>query len=387
MIVLGASVLLRLSHKTEQTVMLFAQGIMETHLEGSWERTMFKKRQTAAIAVAALLSSPIAHAQANLTAETASPSSTPGISVIALSEVAAASNVANIQVSAGQTLTNSVQNVAEGKTDIAAAPFVLPFLMSRAAGPYAKLGKEKGAELGGKVAVLYTYRIACQGLYAFDSSNFSGYDSIKGSTLFNGPPRGAALTNARLLVRLATGLEEKSDYNAIQVNWGQAVATIKDGSADAFVLPMSFPDSRIIPALSSGDMTIWSMPKTKFESETFQKVTKKPGTVAVTLPISEMGYAKGITVVSEDELYRCPGTVGGEIVNVSMDFETAKQLTEAFLNNLETYKAKAPFMPNSWHGETDIALTDMCGLNPIKYHPGAVAAWEAAGYTIPTCAK
>ena len=115
---------------------------------------MFKKRQTAAIAVLALLFSPIAHAQANLTAETASPNSTPGISVIALSEVAAMNNVANIQVSAGQTLTNSVQNVAEGKTDIAAAPFVLPFLMSRAAGPYAKLGKEKGAELGGNVAVL-----------------------------------------------------------------------------------------------------------------------------------------------------------------------------------------------------------------------------------------
>ena len=54
---------------------------METHLEGSWERIMFKKRQTAAIVVAALLSSPIAHAQANLTAETASPGSTPGISV------------------------------------------------------------------------------------------------------------------------------------------------------------------------------------------------------------------------------------------------------------------------------------------------------------------
>ena len=116
-------------------------------------------------------------------------------------------------------------------------------------------------------------------------------------------------------------------------------------------------------------------------------MSKKPGTVAVTLPISEMGYAKGVTVVSEDELYRCPGTVGGEIVNVSMDFETAKGLTEAFLSNLDTFKAKAPFMPNSWHGETDIALTDMCGLNPIKYHPGAVAAWEAAGYTIPTCAK
>ena len=348
---------------------------------------MFKKLQRIAIAVVALLAAPLVHAQVNLTAETASPSSTPGVSVIALAEVAAKHNVANIQVSAGQTLTNSVQNVAEGKSDIAAAPFVLPFLMSRAAGPYAKLGKEKGAELGAKVAVLYTYRIACQGLYAFDSSNFGGYDGIKGSTVFNGPPRGAALTNARLLVRLATGLEEEKDYNAVQVNWGQAVATIKDGSADAFVLPMSFPDSRVLPALSAGDVTIWSMPRDAFEGETFQKVTKKPGTVAVTLPISDMGYANGVTVISEDDQYRCPGTVGGEIVNVDMDFETAKGLTAAFLKELDTYKKKTPFMPNSWHGETDIALTDMCGLNTIKYHPGAVAAWEAAGYPIPDCAK
>ena len=36
---------------------------------------------------------------------------------------------------------------------------------------------------------------------------------------------------------------------------------------------------------------------------------------------------------------------------------------------------------------SDIALTDMCGQNPIRYHPGAVAAWEEAGYTIPDCAQ
>ena len=39
-------------------------------------------------------------------------------------------------------------------------------------------------------------------------------------------------------------------------------------------------------------------------------------------------------------------------------------------------------MSNAWHGKTDIAFTDMCGKNPMKYHPGAVAAWEEAGYTL-----
>lgn len=341
---------------------------------------------TGAIAAISLAAS--AQAQSILTAETASPGSTPGVSVIALSEAAAKAGVADIQVTTGQTLTNSVQNVAEGKSDIAAAPFILPFLMSRAVGPYAKLGKERGAELASQVAVLYSYRIAVQGMYAYDSANFPGYDGIKGATVFNGPPRGAALTNARLLVRMVTGLEEGEDYTGVQVNWGQAVKTIQDGSADAFVLPMSFPDGRLTAAMASGDMTIWSMPKDVFDGDAFAKVTKVPGTVAVSLPIADMGYSGGVTVISEDDMFRGPGTVGGEIVNVNMDFDTAKALTKAFLDNLDTvYVPKAPFMANAWHGKTETALTDMCGASPIKYHPGAVAAWEEAGYTIPDCAK
>ncbi len=329
-----------------------------------------------------------AHAMANLTAETAAPGSAPGISVISLSEAASKTGVANIQVTPGQTLTNSVQNVAEGKTDIAAAPFILPFLMSKAVGPYAKLGKEKGAELASKVAALYTYRISVQGLYAYDSSNINGWDGLSGKRIFNGPPRGAALTNARLLIKLNTGLEEGKGYTGVQVNWGQAVKTIQDGSADAFVLPMSFPDARITTALSSGSMTIWSLPTSVYNSEAFVKIGKLPGTVPTTLKVSEMGYGDGVTVISEDGIFRGPGTVGGEVVNVNMDFDVAKGLTKAFIDNLDSvYRPKAPFMSNTWHGETDIALTDMCGNNPIKYHPGAVAAWEEAGYTIPDCAK
>lgn len=329
-----------------------------------------------------------AQAQTILTAETASPATAPGISIISLSEAAAKEGVADIQVTSGQTLTNSVQNVAEGKTDIAAAPFILPFLMSRGVGPYASLGKEKGAELASKIAVLYTYRVSVQGLFAYDSANISGWDGLEGKTIFNGPPRGAALTNARLLTKLNTGMEEGKGYNGVQVNWGQAVKTIQDGSADAFVLPMAFPDPRVTAALASGDITIFSVSNELFNSEAFANVAKIPGTVPVEIPISAMGYTDGVTIVSEDDNFRGPGTVGGDVVNVSMDFDTAKALTAAFIANLDSiYRAKAPFMPNAWHGEVNPELTDMCGNSPIKYHPGAVAAWEEAGYSIPDCAK
>ena len=329
-----------------------------------------------------------AQAQSILTAETAAPNTTPGISIISLSEAAAKEGVADIQVSAGQTLTNSVQNVAEGKTDIAAAPYILPFLLSKGVGPYAGLGAEDGAKLVQNLAALYTYRVSVQGLYAYDSSNISGWDGLEGKTIYNGPPRGAALTNARLLIKVNTGLEEDSGYAGVQVNWGQAVKTIQDGSADAMVLPMSFPDPRVTAALASGDMTIWSTSKEVFESEAFQNVGKLPGTVPLEMPVSDMGYGDGVTVISEDGMFRGPATVGADIVNKSMDFDLAKSLTAAFIANIETvYHPKAPFMPGTWHGETDPAITDMCGNNPVKYHPGAVAAWEEAGYTIPDCAK
>ncbi len=345
------------------------------------------KKLLAAVA-ASLLSTVGAQAQTVLSAETAAPNTTPGISIISLSEAAAKEGVADIQVASGQTLTNSVQNVAEGKTDIAAAPFILPFLLSRGVGPYAGLGAEAGAELAGDLAVLYTYRISAQGLFAYDSANISGWDGLEGKTIFNGPPRGAALTNARLLVKVNTGLEEGSGYTGVQVNWGQAVKTIQDGSADAMVLPMSFPDPRVTAALASGDMTIFSMPKDVFEGEEFEKVVGLPGTVAFSMPVADMGYSGGVTILSEDDTYRGPGTVGADIVNVNMDFDLAKSLTAAFINNIESiYHTKAPFMPGTWHGETDLAFTDMCGPNPIKYHPGAVAAWEEAGYTLPDCAK
>ena len=327
-------------------------------------------------------------AQANLTAETASATGVPGNTVLALGEVASGAGVANIQVTGGQTLSNSVQNLAEGKIDISATPFILPFLMSRGAGPFSALGAEKGAELVDGMAVLYTYRLGTFALSAFESSSVKGWDDLEGKTIYNGPPRGGALTNARALIKLTTGLEEGEGYTGVQVSWGQAVKTITDGSADAHLLPTSFPDTRLGRGAASGSMTMWSMPKDIFESEAVQKYAAAPGSGAVVVPLAEAAQGEGITVVSEDDMFRGVATVGGEVVRKEMDEEMAYQLTKAFLDNIDVYKAKTPFMANAALGEVeDLATTGMCGAMPLKYHPGAVRAWEEAGFTVPDCAK
>jgi len=323
----------------------------------------------------------------NLTAETASPGGSIHLSMVHLGEVAAEMGVANIQVSDGQTLTNSIQNVAEGKTDISGTPYILPFLLSKGRGPYSKLGAEKGAELASNLRALYPVTLGVFALYAFDSKGVKGWDDLKDKTIYNGPPRGGALTNARSLIQLTAGLKEGKGYKGVQANWGQAIKTITDGSADAVVLPILFPDSRITQSLASGKMTVWSIPKDKWESEGLQKYLRAPGSAPFELAVADAKLGEGATLVSEDDTFRGLATIGGDIVNKSMPFELAKALTKAHIDTLDRLKKKAPFAMHAGYGVVDIVKSGMCGANPIKYHAGATAAWEEAGYKIDDCAK
>ena len=67
-----------------------------------------------------------------------------------------------------------------------------------------------------------------------------------------------------------------------------------------------------------------------------------------------------------------------------MDFDTAKALTTAVIANIEIFLTKAPYMATTNVGSVGFG---MCGAVPVKYHPGAVAAYEEAGMTVPDCAK
>ena len=202
--------------------------------------------------------------------------------------------------------------------------------------------------------------------------------------ILNGPPRGAALTNDRQILQLVTGVEDGKDYKGIQVNWGQMAKTITDGSADAMMLPVTFPDNRITRSLAAGDMTLWSIPKDIWEGEAMQKYIKSPGTAAIVFDLKDIASQDGLTIVSEDGVWRSPSTVGSEAVHKDMDFDTAKALTAAMLANVDTFLNKTPFMATTNVGSVGLG---MCGPVPVKYHPGAVAAYEEAGISVPDCAK
>ena len=340
----------------------------------------------AALLGATILTAPVAAQTINLTAETASPGGATHLSAAHMAEVAGTKGIANIQLADGQTLTNSLQNVAEGKTDIASTPHILPFLMNRGVGPYGELGAEKGAELAGNLRAVYPYTLGIFFLFAFDAKGITGWDGLEGKKIFNGPPRGGALTNGRALIQIAAGLKEGEGYEGIQSNWGQAAAIIGGGDPDAVVLPELFPSARISTLGAAGKMTAWSLPKATYEGEAMQKYMKAPGSAPFTAPVAELSAALGDqwTFVSEDDTFRGFATIGGDVVHKDMDETLVYDLVSAYISTLDALKAKAPF------GDTvnyDNPALGMCGANPVKYHKGAVRAWEEAGYEIPDCAK
>lgn len=345
------------------------------------------KQTAVALCIGALGSG--ASAEVTLVSNTAAAGGPIGMTATSLVEYAAERDIANIQLKDGQTATNYIPALAEGKIDIAGGPFILPFMLSKGVGPFQSYGPEKGAELAENIQLLYPFTLAIFTMYAYDAKGISGWDDMKGLKVLNGPPRGAATQNSRALVQLFGGLNSENDYESVTVSWNQMASAIIDGTADAAVIPATFPGPRVTQASAAGAMTLYSIPKENFESEAGQRLLNKPGSVAFTAPASQIQEAlgDGWSINTEDDTYRAMAAVGGEYVNSSMDEELAYQLTRAHIENIEAFVQRAPFLQTLNYGNLDPKIAGLCGPNPVKFHPGAVRAWEEAGVVVADCAK
>lgn len=328
-------------------------------------------------------------AQVNLTAETSAAGNSPHLMMIHLADVLSREGIADLQVQEGQTATNSIVNVAEGKTDIVTSPTVLFFLLENGRGPFSAIG-EDGAALVRNIRAIAPYNAGAYGLFAPVSSGIDSYDDLAGRTVWNGPPRGAALTQARQTILLGTGgFEDGEDYNGVQTNWGQLPSVLVDGSAEAFVLPITFPSDRVVTALSAGAVNIVSFPKDMFESDMMQRFLSAPGNSPVVIDGDDLGYGadQGVTLISEDGKFRGPGLGFATMVRADLPDDLVRTITAAYIASLDELKGRAPYAANVNFDVVDRERSGFCGALTLRYHPGAIAAWEEAGYDIPDCAE
>ena len=273
-----------------------------------------------------------------LTMTAATPGGSTDIAAKNLAEVAATNKIATIQVQNGKTLTKTMRDVAEGRTDITAGAMILQFLMSKGLGPYSGLGKEKGKELADKLRLLYPYHLASIYLIAFQSTGIDSFDKLKGKNVHNGPPRGGALVAARQVIRLSAGLEDGKDYTGKQVAWGQATSIFLDRSVDAAVRPGTNPAEYMPIYMAAGKINIVSVPKAKYEGPAWQKYLNAPGNAPAMFPVSDLAhYGPKARIISEDNMFRTVANTGGDFVNKSMDKAIAKALTAAISRTSRTF--------------------------------------------------
>jgi len=331
-------------------------------------------------------------AQVTLTAETTTPGSTPHYIDSTLAAVLDSAGVATMQITEGATLTNSVQAVAEGRLDMAPAPLILPFLLSRGIGPYSGIGPEKGAELAENIRVIFFNAGSAQMLGYYNSNPIEDIRDMSGKRIWNGPPRGAALTSGRAMIQLLSGIKDGEGYEGIQTPWPDTVGAITGGSVDAWTIPEGLPSGREIAIAAAGGITIYDVPSDLLASELGQNILKAPGHAPYSVPIEEFraAYAgNDITVVVDDDSFDSFATAFGQIVPATLDEEVVYNVTKAYLegeNRFLTGSPRGPYTRLSF-GDVDGVSQGACGAVKVKMHPGAIRAFEEAGHSVADCLK
>ncbi len=350
-----------------------------------------KKLTLTGAALAALI--PIAAAaQVTLTSETTSPGSTPHYIDTTLAAALDSAGVATVQITEGATLTNTVQAIAEGQLDMGPAPLILPFLMANGVGPYSGLGKEKGAELAQNLQVIFFHAGSSQIFAHYNSAPIEDIRDLSDLRIWNGPPRGAALTSGRAAIQLLSGLKDGEGYEGVQTPWPDAVSTITGGAVDAWTSPDGLPSGRQIQIAAAGGITIYDMPSDLYNSELGQQIVAAPGHAPVSIPVEDYraAYAgNDVTIVTDDDTFDTYATAFGQVVNAGMDEQLVFDIVTAYLGAQDRFETGAPFGPNLnlTFGDIDGPSQGACGAVQIKMHPGAIRAFEAAGHTVADCLR
>lgn len=350
---------------------------------------MFK---TTILGAAIALAPFAALAQVTLTSETSSVGSSPHYVDSTLAAVLESAGIATVQITEGATLTNSVQAVAEGRLDMAPAPLILPFLLSRGIGPYAGIGPEKGAELAANIRVIFFHAGSHQIFGHYNSAPIDDIRKLDGLRIWNGPPRGAALTSGRATIKLLAGLKDGEGYEGVQTPWPDAANTITGGGVDAWTSPDGLPSGRQIAIAASGGTTIYDIPSDLLASKLGQQIASAPGHAPFSMPIEEYraAYAgNDITIVTDDDTFDSYSTAFGEIVPASMDHKLVFHIVTAFLEGQDRFLKGSPIGPNLnlTFGDIDGKSQGACGAVQIKMHPAAILAYERAGHKIADCLR
>ena len=329
---------------------------------------MFQLKKLAAIAcIAAATALPSAGVADIYKGETAGVGDPVHTMFVAFSNQAGKSGV-EIQVNAGQTLTNSMLKGARGEIDFFSTVPSLVNLMAGQMRMYEnvadapEVAKNLRAILGFKAGAYHPVTLAGSGI--------ESWDDLRGKTVFTGPPAGSASATSEALIKIITGYVAGEDYTAVRLAWGEGYAALADGKIDMMVRPAEIGSAKIEQFGLSGEFRVLSIPDDAAVSDEMQALFGRPGRGMIQF---DGGLYKGQLTGGEITALGFTQFIG---THAGVDEDVVYNATKSFWENLDEVHATAFFLKEV---TSETAFTSV----NVPVHTGAARYYNEVGIAIP----
>ena len=273
-----------------------------------------------------------------------------------------------IQVNAGQTLTKSMLKGAKGEIDFfSSVPSLVP-LMAGQKRMYKNV--EGSGELAKNLRSIFGFKAGAYHPVTLAGSGIESWEDLKGKTIFTGPPAGSASATSEALIKIITGYEAGSDYEAVRLSWGEGYAALADGKIDMMVRPAEIGSANIERFGLNSEFRILSIPESVVSSDAMQALFGRPGRGMLTF---DGGLYKGQLTSGEITALGFTQFVG---THAGVSDDAVYAATKAFWENLDDVHATAFFLKSVTQ---ETAFTSV----NVPLHPGAAKYYDEAGIAIP----
>ena len=273
-----------------------------------------------------------------------------------------------IQVNAGQTLTKSMLKGGRQEIDFFST---VPSLVNLMKGPrrmYENVADAPAA--ADELRAIVGFKAGAYHPVTLAGSGIETWEDLKGKTVFTGPPAGSASATSEALIKIITGYEAGTDYNAVRLSWGEGYAALADNKIDMMVRPAEIGSSKIEQFGLSGEFRVLSIPQEVVGSEAMQALFGRPGRGMLQF---DGGVYKGQLTGGEITALGFTQFVG---THAGVDEDVVYNATKAFWENLDEVHATAFFLKEV---TADTAFTSV----NVPLHPGAAKYYDEAGIAIP----
>jgi len=354
---------------TYYIIIFSKEELLAISLMNFWEETMSNRSILGRAAIAAafcasLTTTATAQIQRGETAGVGDPVYT---MFVAFANQAQSADV-QIQVNAGQTLTQSMLRGGRGEIEFYSGVPSLVNLMAGGRAMYEPIGD--APEAAANLRAIFGFQAGAYHPVTLESSGIEDWADLEGRTIFTGPPAGSASRTSESLIRNITGFEPNEDYTAVRLSWGEGYAALADGRIDMMVRPAEVGSANIEQFGLSGEFRVLSIPAEALDTPDMLSLVGGPGRGVARFDGS---MYQGQLTEGEITALAFSQFVG---THAGVDDDLVYQVTRAFWENIAEVQATAFFL------QAVTPETAFTSVN-VPLHPGALRYYDEAGFTVP----